>query len=399
MQPTQENPTELSNFVKLCIQRSELSSSESTMAIPFDSLYMQEVLVFSNRVCNLKIQLDDELELMIIRINCAIKIAATRKVPPLKLQIKSFEINQSFFRLLIEEKDCMDLKIITVHEIWEIIDSFVYQYQLFWKYRENLENKTEKEMKTLKRIEQCWSFSYVSGTLLKLVEIAKSAFNHEKLPSRLSYMKFGYFAIFGLQQIYIAQADYLNAIKILDERHFFPPTENPAIFSNFFNCQVSAAYHTGFAYMMVGRYHDAINIIFATCVKFEKTLDMYKVNGLLPKMKTLKLSQKMKNILYISTVLNSNDTEPYFLDNRRILNPMSYLNSRKGDQKVAILKKSMQMKNYLKFKSCFLEGCPQFILKESPNLEGPLQDYSKMATENELESFIQQVKNHIASQA
>jgi translation initiation factor 3 subunit L len=56
--------------------------------------------------------------------------------------------------------------------LWDIIDEFVYQFQSFAQYRNNLKNKTDAELELLKKNPDVWNVQHVLEILYSLLEKA-----------------------------------------------------------------------------------------------------------------------------------------------------------------------------------------------------------------------------------
>ncbi|XP_033223618.1 eukaryotic translation initiation factor 3 subunit L-like [Belonocnema kinseyi] len=390
---TKEEPPQVSEVVQKFIQRFQKSlKSESASSTQTLYKYISDKLVLCESSAIAELVEHEKFFLMLYEQIYYRQVHNSKKPPTLNQRIKSFGNYQNLFHNFLEQKASLKL-ILPDQWLWDIVDEFVSQYESFSHYRENLKNKREDEIESLKANENLWDLLYVLETLFKLLNAAKTVIKYKTpLPSRLLYIKLGHFAIYGLLRVHTLQADYLNAIKILDERRLFPTKMSKTVFSSIAGCQFSVAYHASFSYVMMRRYVDAIDIIVNTLDHFQKSIQVFNEQSY-QNDKIRKYVKKMLNLLCICFVLRHIlQTVTHFYISKNVINKL--MKGNKCDKRINTLEDQLDKMHRPEFKSCFLESSPGFVLPKAPNLEELGEDHSKVATEYQLSIFMNELTYH-----
>ena len=159
--------------------------------------------------------------------------------------------------------------------IWDMIDEFIWQYNDYAKFRAKLANmrfqatkdpEVEKNIEFVAKQKDIWSSVYVIVTLNALV--TKSDIKHlldtekrdgpSSAPSSSGafFIKMlGYYSLIGLLRVHTLLGDYHTAIKCIDSIDF---TKRVQLFSKVVACHITLFYYTGFVFMMLRRYADAV---------------------------------------------------------------------------------------------------------------------------------------------
>merc|ERR1711871_1305224 len=155
--------------------------------------------------------------------------------------------------------------------LFDIINEFVYQFQAYWQFVGRASDRTREDIKIIEENPDAWKPGLVLWYLqeLQAASVIKEAIVADRdgkpLPERPNQIlhMLGYFAIIGESRIHLMIGDYTSALKAVDVIDF----SQPGLFSRVRTCHVMLFYCTGFAYMMLRRFHDATRI-FATMIVY-----------------------------------------------------------------------------------------------------------------------------------
>lgn len=194
----------------------------------------------------------------------------------LEARVSSFENYYNLFRYIIEsDSDKLDFDLPN-QWIWDIIDEFIYQYSEYRKYSSKLARQIiqtnqaniSEDAKFIQANPDIWSTVYVlqtlNGLVLKsdiqsLLESDKSGHGSaaEVLEGgRLHLIRMmGYYSLIGLLRVHTLLGDYHSALRSIENIDF---TRKEKIFAKVTACHTTLYYYTGFVFLMMRRYLDAI---------------------------------------------------------------------------------------------------------------------------------------------
>ena len=116
-----------------------------------------------------------------------------------------------------------------VQWLWDIVDEFIYQFQVFCQYRSNLSNKVDDEIERLREAPQIWNVQTVMNILHSLADkanivdqlrVAREGGNAAEAAGAYGqlnlYKMLGYFSLVGLLRLHCLLGDYYLALRSLD---------------------------------------------------------------------------------------------------------------------------------------------------------------------------------------
>ncbi|KAF9064191.1 RNA polymerase I-associated factor PAF67-domain-containing protein [Rhodocollybia butyracea] len=194
--------------------------------------------------------------------------------------------------------------------LWDIIDEFIYQFQVFCSWRSKVKSKTDDEILMLADGTGVWSSYSVLNVLYSLIqkskineyiialkeeqgkggartaeEIAESISPYTALPL---YRSLGYFSVLGLLRVHVLLGDFTLALKVMDQvgefllggSSFGAKANKPSITAlpTLPATHISTHYYVGFCYMMLRRYPDAIRT-FVTVLNFFQRMQRMRGYG------------------------------------------------------------------------------------------------------------------------
>ncbi|BGP30011.1 hypothetical protein JCM10296v2_001763 [Rhodotorula toruloides] len=186
--------------------------------------------------------------------------------PNLDDRIQSYDQYCQLFNLMLNAPGPLPVTL-PLDWLYNIIDEFVYQYTAFALWRSKTQGKTDEEKAILAESGQVWSCYSVLNVLYSLIQKSKiqdqlaaaqkgedveaAAGEYGSIPL---YHNLGYFAILGLVRVHVLLGDYTLALSMLDHIDL----NKKALFTRVTSAHVAVYYYVGFAYLMLGRYPDAI---------------------------------------------------------------------------------------------------------------------------------------------
>jgi translation initiation factor 3 subunit L len=127
-----------------------------------------------------------------------------------------------------------------VQWLWDIVDEFLFQYQVFCHYRAELTVRTDDEVERLRAAPQAWNVQTVMNILHSLADkariieqlratregqsaaaVAEAAGAYGILPL---YRMLGYFSLVGLLRLHCLLGDYYLALRSVAALDLHPPT-------------------------------------------------------------------------------------------------------------------------------------------------------------------------------
>lgn len=183
--------------------------------------------------------------------------------PLIHHRVESWENYRALFDMFLDGADTAQLQL-PLEWLGDMIDEFLYQFQDFCTYRHKLQDLSEEELEVLENSPEIWKVQLVLGYLTSFVDrsdITKILANEQSFGGSLKLFTvreaLGYFSLIGLCRLHCLLGDYrlaaqvLNPIDIEDKR---------ALFTRLSSTHITLFYYLGFAYMMMGRYGDAVNV-------------------------------------------------------------------------------------------------------------------------------------------
>lgn len=154
--------------------------------------------------------------------------------------------------------------------LWDIIDEFVYQFQSFQQFRSKGTKMSEEEKGMLQDEENSWKVTAVLNILMQLTE--KSNINDqlraleagETITEEVAgefgikpvYSMTGFFSLVGLLRLYCLLGDYHMALSCIKHVQF----KDKDMMALVPACQITANYYAGFAYFMIRKYANTIQL-------------------------------------------------------------------------------------------------------------------------------------------
>ncbi|BGP37869.1 hypothetical protein JCM10450v2_001805 [Rhodotorula kratochvilovae] len=207
----------------------------------------------------------DEVFLMLYR-EMAWRHVFARLQPNLEDRVEAYNCYCNLFNVLLNSPGPVPVAL-PIDWIYNIIDEFVYQYTSFTLWRAKVDGKTDEEKAILAESGQVWSCYSVLNVLYSLIQKSKiqdqlaasqkgedveaAAGEYGSIPL---YHHLGYFSILGLVRVHVLLGDYTLALSMLDGIDL----NKKALFTRVTAAHVAVYYYVGFAYLMLGRYPDAI---------------------------------------------------------------------------------------------------------------------------------------------
>ncbi|KAJ1644428.1 hypothetical protein J3B02_002702 [Coemansia erecta] len=289
----------------------------------------------------------------------------SRLHPSLETRFRSFENYCDLFNYILNSDGPIDLELPS-QWLWDIVDEFIYQFQSFCTHRSRVAKRAPEEIALLKENPQVWNTYSVLNVLYSLIQ--KSNINQQLLVSRQGgdvieaagpfgvrplYKMLGYFSIIGLVRVHCMLGDYTLALQTLENIEL---GNNRALFTRVTACHVTVYYYVGFAYLMMGRYADAIQT-FAHILTFVSRTKQYQQRSLHFDAVNKKADQ-MYALLAVAISLS-----PVRVDE----NIHTHLREAYGDQQHKIQRGGEEAIDVLS--ELFLFSCPKFIMPNPPNYD------------------------------
>jgi len=185
----------------------------------------------------------------------------------LEHRIGAWDNYAAFFDHLLNKATPVDLELPN-QWIWDIIDEFIYQFQDCCTYSAKLKLKSEEEFEKLKKHPHVWSIHGVLRYLQALVDksqiaatLAKEKATGSSLPDDKTsfalhplYKSLGYFSLVGQLRVQTLLGDYNLALQSISSITL----NKKGLYTKVIACYITLYYYTGFVYMMMRRFVDAI---------------------------------------------------------------------------------------------------------------------------------------------
>ncbi|KAJ7596956.1 eukaryotic translation initiation factor 3 subunit 6 [Mycena floridula] len=289
----------------------------------------------------------------------------SRLQPNLDDRFHSYENSCELFNYLLNSETGPVALELPEQWLWDIIDEFIYQFQVFCSWRSKIQSKTDEELAMLAESTGVWSSYSVLNVLYSLIQ--KSRINEyitaqqqgksaEEIAeivgeygSRPLYRMLGYFSIIGLLRVHVLLGDFTLALKVMDNVEL----NQKSPFSRVTACHVATYYYVGFCYIMLRRYPDAIRT-FVTILNFIMRMRQYHTRSY----QYDQISKTADRMYALFTVCHA--LSPSRLDD----NIANIAKERYGEQFSKMIRGGDE--SLPAFQELFLYACPKFINATSP---------------------------------
>ncbi|KAF9473472.1 eukaryotic translation initiation factor 3 subunit 6 [Pholiota conissans] len=209
----------------------------------------------------------------------------SRLQPNIDDRFHSYENSCELFNYLLNSDGPVELEL-PEQWLWDIIDEFIYQYQVFCTWRSKVSTKTPDELMMLAEGGPVWSSYSVLNVLYSLMQKSKineyiTAQREGKSAEEIAeivgeygqrplYRMLGYFSIVGLLRVHVHLGDFTLGLKVMENVEL----NQKSPFTRVTACHVATYYYVGFCYIMLRRYPDAIRT-FVTVLNFIMRMRQY----------------------------------------------------------------------------------------------------------------------------
>ncbi|KAK7434179.1 hypothetical protein VKT23_020310 [Stygiomarasmius scandens] len=293
----------------------------------------------------------------------------SRLQPNIDDRFHSYENSCELFNYLLNSEGPVKLEL-PEQWLWDIIDEFIYQFQVFCTWRSKVKNKTEDELLMLADGAGVWSSYSVLNVLYSLIQKSKIneyivAQQEGKSTEEIAeivgeygvkplYRMLGYFSIIGLLRVHVLLGDFTLALKVMDNVEL----NQRSPFTRVTACHVATYYYVGFCYIMLRRYPDAIRT-FVTILNFIHRMRQYHTRSYQYD-QISKTADRMYALYAICHALS-----PSRLDD----NITNMVKDRYGDELARMQRGGEDA--LPAFEELFMYACPKFISANSPPYDDP----------------------------
>ncbi|ESK85275.1 eukaryotic translation initiation factor 3 subunit 6 [Moniliophthora roreri MCA 2997] len=293
----------------------------------------------------------------------------SRLQPNIDDRFHSYENSCELFNYLLNSEGPVQLEL-PEQWLWDIIDEFIYQFQVFCSWRSKVKTKTDDELMMLSEETGVWSSYSVLNVLYSLIQKSKIneyivAHQEGKTPEEITeivgeygskplYRMLGYFSIIGLLRVHVLLGDFTLALKVMDNVEL----NQRSPFTRVTACHVATYYYVGFCYVMLRRYPDAIRT-FVTILNFIQRMKQYHTRSYQYD-QISKTADRMYALYAICHALS-----PSRLDD----NITNTAKERYGEQLTRMARGGDEA--LPAFEELFLYACPKFINANSPPYNDP----------------------------
>ncbi|KAJ7472258.1 eukaryotic translation initiation factor 3 subunit 6 [Mycena galericulata] len=293
----------------------------------------------------------------------------SRLQPNVDDRFHSYENSCELFNYLLNSEGPVQLEL-PEQWLWDIIDEFIYQFQVFCTWRSKVKSKTEDELSMLADGGPVWSSYSVLNVLYSLIQKSKineyiNAHQAGKTPeeiaevvgeygSRPLYRHLGYFSIIGLLRVHVLLGDFTLALKVMENVEL----NQKSPYTRVTACTVATYYYVGFCYIMLRRYPDAIRT-FVSILNWIMRMRQYHTRSYQYD-QISKTADRMYALFAICNALS-----PSRLDD----NIANISKERYGEQFAKMARG--QEDAIPAFRELFLYACPKFINANAPPYDDP----------------------------
>ncbi|KAF8154694.1 RNA polymerase I-associated factor PAF67-domain-containing protein [Crassisporium funariophilum] len=308
----------------------------------------------------------------------------SRLQPNIDDRFHSYENSCELFNYLLNSEGPVQLEL-PEQWLWDIIDEFIYQYQVFCTWRSKVSSKTQDELLMLADGGPVWSSYSVLNVLYSLMQKSKVneyivAQREGKTPDEIAeivgeygqrplYRMLGYFSIIGLLRVHVHLGDFTLGLKMMDNVEL----NQKSPFTRVTACHVATYYYVGFCYIMLRRYPDAIRT-FVTILNFIMRMRQYHTRSYQYD-QISKTADRMYALFAICHALS-----PSRLDD----NIANIARERYGEQFTKISRGGADA--LAAAEELFLYACPKFITANPPPYDDPAALNALISASGEVES-------------
>ncbi|KAK7016949.1 eukaryotic translation initiation factor 3 subunit L [Favolaschia claudopus] len=294
----------------------------------------------------------------------------SRLQPNIDDRFHSYENSCELFNYLLNSEGPVKLEL-PEQWLWDIIDEFIYQFQVFCTWRSKVKSKTDDELLMLAEGGPVWSSYSVLNVLYSLIQKSKineyiAAHQAGKTPEEIAeivgeygvrplYRHLGYFSIIGLLRVHVLLGDFTLALKVMENVEL----NQKSPYTRVTACTVATYYYVGFCYIMLRRYPDAIRT-FVSILNWIMRMRQYHTRSYQYD-QISKTADRMYALFAICNALS-----PSRLDD----NIANISKERYGEQFAKMAKG--QEDAIPAFKELFLYACPKFINANAPPYDDPV---------------------------
>ncbi|KAJ7768347.1 eukaryotic translation initiation factor 3 subunit 6 [Mycena metata] len=294
----------------------------------------------------------------------------SRLQPNVDDRFHSYENSCELFNYLLNSEGPVQLEL-PEQWLWDIIDEFIYQFQVFCTWRSKPKSKTEDELGMLGEGGPVWSSYSVLNVLYSLIQKSKineyiTAHQAGKTPEEIAeivgeygtrplYRHLGYFSIIGLLRVHVLLGDFTLALKVMENVEL----NQKSPYTRVTACTVATYYYVGFCYIMLRRYPDAIRT-FVSILNWIMRMRQYHTRSYQYD-QISKTADRMYALFAICNALS-----PSRLDD----NIANISKERYGEQFAKMARG--QEDAIPAFKELFLYACPKFINANAPPYDDPV---------------------------
>ncbi|KAJ4480085.1 RNA polymerase I-associated factor PAF67-domain-containing protein [Lentinula aciculospora] len=284
--------------------------------------------------------------------------------------------------------------------LWDIIDEFIYQFQVFCSWRSKVKSKTDDELMMLADGTGVWSSYSVLNVLYSLIqkskineyivalkeeqgkegarpaeEIAESISPYTALPL---YRTLGYFSVLGLLRVHVLLGDFTLGLKVMDQvgefllgGSGFGAKTNKSSYTALPTLpatHISTHYYVGFCYMMLRRYPDALRTFVTVLNFFQRMQRMRSYSGYERKDQYDQIAKTADRTLALYAMCHSLvlPGSPFTRLDDNVTNTAK---ERYGEQMGRMSRGGSEA--LIAFEELFLYACPKFINANSPPYDDP----------------------------
>ncbi|KAJ7905037.1 eukaryotic translation initiation factor 3 subunit 6 [Mycena leptocephala] len=293
----------------------------------------------------------------------------SRLQPNIDDRFHSYENSCELFNYLLNSEGPVQLEL-PEQWLWDIIDEFIYQFQVFCTWRSKVKSKTDDELTMLADGGPVWSSYSVLNVLYSLIQKSKineyiNAHQAGKTPEEIAeivgeygarplYRHLGYFSIIGLLRVHVLLGDFTLALKVMENVEL----NQKSPYTRVTACTVATYYYVGFCYIMLRRYPDAIRT-FVSILNWIMRMRQYHTRSYQYD-QISKTADRMYALFAICNALS-----PSRLDD----NIANISKERYGEQFAKMVRG--QEDAIPAFKELFLYACPKFINANAPPYDDP----------------------------
>ncbi|KAJ7220494.1 eukaryotic translation initiation factor 3 subunit 6 [Mycena pura] len=288
----------------------------------------------------------------------------SRLQPNIDDRFHSYENSCELFNYLLNSEGPVQLEL-PEQWLWDIIDEFIYQFQVFCTWRSKVKSKTDDELTMLADGGPVWSSYSVLNVLYSLIQKSKineyiNAHQAGKTPEEIAevvgefgvrplYRHLGYFSIIGLLRVHVLLGDFTLALKVMENVEL----NQKSPYTRVTACTVATYYYVGFCYIMLRRYPDAIRT-FVSILNWIMRMRQYHTRSYQYD-QISKTADRMYALFAICNALS-----PSRLDD----NIANISKERYGEQFMKMARGGEDAAPA--FKELFLYACPKFINANAP---------------------------------